>query len=263
VFGTTTISECTFAADTASIRFGGGLALWEGTHDLDRCTFYANNTGEGGAGIGGYNTSTTVDNSVVAFSTQGEPVYVRGGPCPTLRCCDVYGNVGGDWVGCIAGQYDPDLYGNICEDPLFCDPENGDFHLQGNSPCAPFTPSNPACDLVGAWPVGCGGSGLLGHDAGGDGDLPRGAWIGVQPNPCRDGARIRWQVPRAAETTLRLSTVSGRIVLTQRLGHLDAGVHELDWRAVDTQGAPLPCGVYLLDLSSSAQRAVRRVLVIR
>lgn len=75
-----------------------------------------------------------------------------------LTCCDIYGNEGGDWTGLIAAQYG--INGNISEDPLFCDPESGDLRLQENSPCTPFTPPNPDCDLIGAWPVGCGGTAI-------------------------------------------------------------------------------------------------------
>ena len=93
-----------------------------------------------------------MNNTVVAFGTAGEGVVGN----VTATCCDIYGNAGGDWVGTIAGQLGQD--GNICEDPLFCDPENGDFTLHCTSPCAPFTPPNTECDLIGAWPIGCGGT---------------------------------------------------------------------------------------------------------
>jgi hypothetical protein len=71
-----------------------------------------------------------------------------------LTCCDLYGNAGGDWMQDIADQYG--IRGNIRADPLFCDPLFGDFTLHEDSPCAPFTPPNEECDLIGAWPVGCG-----------------------------------------------------------------------------------------------------------
>lgn len=72
----------------------------------------------------------------------------------SAHCTDLYGNAGGDWTPGI--QHLLGINGNICEDPLFCDPENGDFTLHCDSPCAPFTPPNPECDLIGARPVGCG-----------------------------------------------------------------------------------------------------------
>jgi hypothetical protein len=53
----------------------------------------------------------------------------------------------------IADQYGVD--GNISEDPLFCAPETEDFTLQDCSPCAPYSPPNEECSLIGAcpWPA--------------------------------------------------------------------------------------------------------------
>jgi hypothetical protein len=69
-----------------------------------------------------------------------------------MSCCDIFGNQGGDWIGTFADQYGHN--GNICADPLFCDPENDDLTLGGDSPCA--AENNPECGQIGAWPVGCG-----------------------------------------------------------------------------------------------------------
>ena len=71
-----------------------------------------------------------------------------------LHCCDIYGNTGGDYHFWIESQYG--INGNISENPQFCDPDSGDFTVDSASPCAPFTEPNPECDLIGAWPVGCG-----------------------------------------------------------------------------------------------------------
>ena len=49
----------------------------------------------------------------------------------------------------------PPTFESDCADNLDND---GDFYIDCNSPCAPFSPPNPECDLIGAWPVGCGGS---------------------------------------------------------------------------------------------------------
>jgi hypothetical protein len=202
-----------------------------------------------------------VGNTIVAFSAEGEGVSAAG-PCPTLRCCDLFGNAGGDWIGCLAEQLDP-VYGNISEDPLFCDPATGDLHLREDSPCAPFSPSNPDCDLVGAWPVGCESSGLPDPFTSISSARDRPAWIQVLPNPCRHGALLRWRIPDAATATLRLTSVSGRVLLTQRLGGTEADVHESMWRAVDPHGMPLPSGVYTISLFHASGCVDQRVLVIR
>ncbi len=51
-----------------------------------------------------------------------------------LGNCNVYGNLAGDYVGCLwDAQFERD---NISVDPQFCDPANGDYTLSFNSPCA-------------------------------------------------------------------------------------------------------------------------------
>jgi hypothetical protein len=85
------------------------------------------------------------------------PVFCGdAGSSPTLICCDLYGNEGGNWIGCIADQYG--VNGNMSEDPLFCDPDNEDFTLREDSPCAPA--NSGGCGLIGAVPVGCGATAL-------------------------------------------------------------------------------------------------------
>lgn len=68
----------------------------------------------------------------------------------TTSCTDVYGNAGGDWVGCLAGQ--DSVNGNFHADPLFCGADGDDnrFTLGGASPCA-----NDTCGLIGAEDIGC------------------------------------------------------------------------------------------------------------
>ena len=148
-----TFTRCTFVENSAEWG-GGAVCRSTGLLTLQNCTFYRN-AAVWGAGVYGWEQGAAVlENTIIAFSTEGVAVLVEEAATATLTCCDIYGNAGGDWVGCIADQYG--IRGNICEDPLFCGPGGGDFTLQDISPCAPFSPPNPACDLIGAWPVGCG-----------------------------------------------------------------------------------------------------------
>ena len=107
-------------------------------------------------------TGITFENCIIAFGTGGDAVRCWYEDTDlTVRCCDVYGNSGGDWIGCIASQYGID--GNISQDPLFCDALTGDFTLDAASPCAPE--HSGGCGLIGAWPVGCGSTGLAPTEA--------------------------------------------------------------------------------------------------
>lgn len=116
---------------------------------LTNCTFF------GGGIYCGRSSSPALQNCIIAFSP-GQAVkclQYTGEPCyPTLACCDVYGNIGGDWIDCIAGQDNDN--NNISADPLFCDTAAGDYHIDEISP---GSPALSGCGtLIGAMGVGCG-----------------------------------------------------------------------------------------------------------
>jgi hypothetical protein len=123
-----TIASCTLAFNTGTY-YGGAICLMSSTNAL------------------------VFENTIIADSVEGPAVMSFGGVA-TFSCCDIFGNEGGDWTGWLSEQLG--LRGNICEDPLFCDPGTRDFRLSVGSPCAPDTPPTPECGLIGAWPVGCG-----------------------------------------------------------------------------------------------------------
>jgi len=102
----------------------------------------------------GSNSTLTLINTIVAFSTEGG---AGGGSGYTAECCDVYGNEGGNWVAGLEGLGVGD---NIELDPLFCGAPGGDFTIRESSPCAPFSAPNIDCDLIGAREVGCPAIGL-------------------------------------------------------------------------------------------------------
>ncbi len=100
-----------------------------------------------------------LENTIIAFTSDSYPVEghaITGEGDITLTCCNIFGNEGGDWVGPIADQYG--VNGNMAMDPVFCSDEHPEYPytLHSNSPCAPNSPSNPDCGLIGAWPIGCG-----------------------------------------------------------------------------------------------------------
>ncbi len=144
------IEGCTFTGNVADD--GGGISCTWSSAMIFACTFVRNRAWLGCALSAFAASSPNLERCILAFGTVGRAVVCEDANV-YLTCCDVFGNEGGDWVGCLSGQFGS--HGNISIDPLFCDLELGDYRLQQNSPCAPFSPENPECDLLGAWPVGC------------------------------------------------------------------------------------------------------------
>jgi predicted outer membrane repeat protein len=148
VDGSADLTGCVLRENQA--RFGGALVAIAGAGPtLRECTLFDNGGSEGAGGIHVEPASgATLTQTIIAFGIEGEAIACTGGV--TITCSDLFGNPGGDWVGCIAGQLG--VSGNIAADPLFCHTDVGDLTIADSSPCAP---AQSACGLIGAFGAGC------------------------------------------------------------------------------------------------------------
>lgn len=142
----------TFIGNHADTRGGGFHSHQYSTAAISGCTFYRNSSIDGSAIGVRHSGSIDVSNCIVVFNDLGSGLHCDGvGTSITISCSDVYGNDGGDWVGCIQDQYG--VNGNFADDPLFCDVAHDDLTLCANSPCA--AENNPDCGQIGAHGIGC------------------------------------------------------------------------------------------------------------
>jgi predicted outer membrane repeat protein len=149
---------CTLKNNTAA-TYGGALYCGDGSSAMvSYCTFINNTAGSLGSGI--YSTlgsQPIIEYSIVAFNAGNMGVYASlPGDAPSLMCCDIYGNTGGDWVGNIADQ--DTAYGNFSADPLFCDTTGTELRVELCSPClAGYHPRGHDCsEVIGRWDGDCG-----------------------------------------------------------------------------------------------------------
>lgn len=121
---------------------------------ISGCTFAFNSASREGV-IFQSRTLPQLDHCLVAFNEASDTFFCTAGGVPTLTCSDVFGNSGGDWEGCIAGQGEANA--NFSADPLFCDGSAGDLSLDSQSPCLPA--ASPCGELVGGLGPGCAATG--------------------------------------------------------------------------------------------------------
>lgn len=148
-----TMTGCVLTGNYA--HYGGGIFCDGGSYlTVSNCTLSGNST-PGARGVIHSHSSSHVDieSSIIAFSESSRAVTFGSGGTASFDCTNMYGNHWGNWYGDLADSLG--VNGNISADPLFCDRESGNYSLQEASPCAPFTPPNDTCDLIGALPVGC------------------------------------------------------------------------------------------------------------
>jgi hypothetical protein len=147
------IQDCLITGNSETVLGGmSGLAVGPASSGMISGCTVAGNTGWNAddAAVLVYDSDITIDRTVIAFN-DGRALHCDYDSQVSVHCCDSYGNTDGDD---LCGE---DLGGNFSADPLFCDAENGDYTLDGSSPCLPGNhPDGVDCGLIGAFEQGCG-----------------------------------------------------------------------------------------------------------
>jgi hypothetical protein len=134
------------ASDTALNGYGGGIVLFRfSTAIISHITIDRNKAWMGGGIFLDYYSSATIVNTIVTNTLSGKGIRAEG-PLPTIEYCDVWNNVDENFYGCLPGD------GCISADPLFCNPNNGNYNVWDTSPCVG---TGQGGAMIGAFGVGC------------------------------------------------------------------------------------------------------------
>jgi predicted outer membrane repeat protein len=125
----TTVINCTFSNNSAQGWEGGGMSNRAGGNPtLINCTFSGNSSTLRGGGIySDEDSSSTIANCILwensdADGTDESAQIDNDGPIPVISYSCIQG-----WTGDFGG------IGNIGANPLFADPENGDYHIESQA----------------------------------------------------------------------------------------------------------------------------------
>lgn len=246
--GNVRISESLFAGNVAG-ESGGALAGIADTYAIEGCTF-ATNSAPSGSSVSA-SSNVGIDNSIFAFGDA--PAFeCETGAALFLSCCDIFGNMGGDWVGCIESQQ----FGNFSADPLFCDVANGDFRLADGSLCLPE--NNGCIVLIGARGEGCSNPSEAPEQSGS-------AVLSLSrpfPNPASSDLSVMLQITIATRGELAVYSVDGSRVRVLANRPWTIGTHQVVWNRRSDTGRPVSGGLYFLVLTTEDARIVRSVMVL-
>ncbi len=134
-----TISNNTISGNSADD--GGGIYCWSSNPTISNNTISRNSADYGG-GIYYRGSSPVVITNTIFWgdsAPDGPEIFLEGTSSSEITYCDVQGG----WEG----------EGNVDCDPMFCDPENGNFYLDAASCCVGA--GEGGVD-IGAFGVGCG-----------------------------------------------------------------------------------------------------------
>jgi hypothetical protein len=245
-----------------AVAGGGGISFGHGgTGSVINNTIYGNWAGVGG-GFYNYGGLGSIFINCIFRGNQADSVNEIYNSTASISYCDVQGGYPGE--------------GNIDIDPLFRDPDNGDFHLMSiacgdsvNSPCIDAgSPSDFDTLLTCQW-----GLGTTRSDMGAYGG---GNWVPVSiedqpliipqrfslsqnyPNPFNPTTIISYNLPQTSHVTLEIFDILGRRVETLVDGEQPAGPHQAVWNAGDKAS-----GIYFYRIQAGNIIETKRMLLLK
>jgi hypothetical protein len=209
--------------------------------------------------------------------------FEAAGAIISIEYCDIDTSSESWFYGREFGSYPKGSYnwkeGNICLDPLFTNPENGDLTLSENSPCIDAgnpdpifndveDPANPGYAL---WPA----MGTVRNDMGAYGGGVRPYQTSVldlqneklpmvfalsqnYPNPFNSSTTIKFTIPNRQHVTLKIYNVMGQLVDTLVEENIKEGGHKVIIEAKNYSS-----GMYVIVLRSGHLKQVKKMLFLK
>ena len=148
IFSSPAFAQCVFYRNSSD--YGGAIYCGASSPSITSCTIVENQGSHASALCFFFDSSPSIDETIVACNRPGEAYYCDDSdPFTTLSC--VFDN------GSENDLCGPHSTSMLYEDPLFCDLESGDLTLRADSPCLPE--NNQWEVQMGAFGQGCGAPG--------------------------------------------------------------------------------------------------------
>jgi len=208
--------------------------------------------------------SAVLSNSII-WDNSPESIYYYELNNDGCTDCEVttlnYSDVEGGWEG----------EGNIDSDPLFTDPENGDFNLQEGSPCIDTGTADldgdgveDITDYIGLAPD----MGAFEYGALSIGDntkiVPEFFTLHQNyPNPFNPITTLKYNLPEQTQVTLTVYDMLGRQVTQLVNTTQEAGYRSVQWNATNFFGKPVSAGVYLYQIRAGEFVQTRKMVLLK
>lgn len=83
------------------------------------------------------------------------------------------------------------------------------------------------------------------------------------PNPFNPDTQIGFSVPVRSRVTVKIFDILGRLVTTLIDETVPAGNHSVIWHGVDSEGDPVPSGIYLYSIKTGEYSRARKMVLVK
>ncbi|SVD50066.1 uncharacterized protein METZ01_LOCUS402920, partial [marine metagenome] len=227
---------------------GGAIFCWSAILNLYHSTLAQNEASNiewSGGGLASHYVSRP--NIISSLFYNNIPNSIHNG-YPQTPVLVAYSLVQEQWAGS----------GNLTNvDPLFCDPDSGDYSLAENSPCV-GTGEDGA--NMGAFDIGCDAIILNISD-----ELVPITYTLHQnyPNPFNPVTTLRYDLPENAMINITIYDMLGRQVKILINQTQDAGYRSIVWDATNDYGKPVSAGIYLYQIQAGEYMQTKKMVLLK
>lgn len=267
--------------------YGGGIYCNQSNPSLENVIIYNNTTLYQGGGIHCHKSSPSLKNVTVTNNTVIDTSWYRGGggisvasnSSPSLlntilwnNISEIHFDVQGDSSRITISYSDVEggrdqvetndngtvdwQDGNISVDPLFCDPDSGDYNLAANSPCRGRGKNR---ENIGALGVGC--NFIPGPEYP---DLPLSYELYQNfPNPFNQNTTLWYALPENTHVTITIYNIRGQLINTVVDRPVDEGYNSIIWNGNDDSGRPISTGIYIYQIIAGDFIQTRKMVLLK
>ena len=249
--------EYLLIANNESFSEGGAVYSFESNTVLDHVTIVDNFSFNGGGAILAFSNSTLqVQNSIL---WNNSPQEIMFSPWETVNNIAIeHSNVMAGEEGILTnnnGNVDWDTT-SFDMDPLFCQPESGNYSLALNSPCR--NAGNDTLNM-GAFEVGC--DEILTNIP----EIVPGE-VSLQnsyPNPFNARTVIPYQLSNSGDVTIEIIDITGGHVKTLKQEVHVPGNYSVIWNGTDDKGRNVATGTYFCRMKTEGYINSKKFLLLR
>jgi len=93
--------------------------------------------------------------------------------------------------------------------------------------------------------------------------LSRKVSLSAYPNPFNPSTTIKMAMPFKGDASVKLYNLRGQLVTTLHAGELGIGTHEFVWTGLDSNGATVASGVYMVEAVGAGQRVIQKIALVK